>query len=333
MRCKEQEMNNEIKQNILNKIREYDRIIITRHGRPDGDAIGSTKGLAGILRLSFPEKHIHVINEDSSEYLAFLGPEEPDIPDELYADALVIVLDTATLDRVSNKKIGMAREIIKIDHHINVSPYGSLEWVEDSRSSVCEMVADFYITFRDILKLDREAATAIYAGMVTDSGRFRYESVSGETLRCASVMLDTGIDTDTLFAHLYLKDFAYHKFQAYVLQRMKITENGVAYIHLTASVQERFHLRPEEASNVISFLDGIMGSIIWLAFIDNADGTTRVRLRSRFVTINKIAEHFHGGGHACASGATVRGRKELKALLAEADALSKSYKETHEGWL
>lgn len=326
-------MNYEIKKNILEKIREYDRIIITRHGRPDGDAVGSSKGLAGLLRLSFPEKEIHVINEDSSQYLAFLGPEEDDIAEDLYPDALGIVLDTATPDRVSNKKITRTKELIKIDHHINVCPYGCLEWVEDQRSSACEMVADFFLTFQDTLKMDLDTATAIYTGMVTDSGRFRYESVNGETLRCAGALLDYGIDTDRLFAQLYLKDFAYHKFQAYALQHMKITENGVAYIHLSLPVQEKFNLRPEEASNVISFLDGILGSIIWLAFIDNADGNTRVRLRSRFVAINKVAEHFHGGGHACASGATVSSRKEMKALLAEADALSKEYKETHEGWL
>lgn len=325
--------NLEIKQAILNKIKEYDRIIITRHFRPDGDAVGSTKGLTEILRLSFPEKEIYLINEDWSEYMAFLGEEDGPIAEEKYADALVIALDCGNTERLSNKKFGLGKELIKIDHHINVTPYGDICWVEDNRSSVCEMVVDFYDTFRDELKLNRYAATCLYTGMVTDSGRFKYDSVSGDTLRRAAILLDQGIDTDTLFARLYLKDFSYFKFQAYVLQKMKITENGVAYLHLTLPMQEKFGLTSEQASTVISFMDGILGSIIWLAFIDNIDGVTRVRLRSRFVHINTIAEHFHGGGHACASGASVTSRKELKALIAEADAVCKEYKETHEGWL
>ena len=74
-------MNFEIKQTILEKIKEYNRIIIFRHVRPDGDCVGATKGLQEILKLSFPEKEIYVINPDTAEYLAFLGPEDADIDD------------------------------------------------------------------------------------------------------------------------------------------------------------------------------------------------------------------------------------------------------------
>ena len=70
-----------------------------------------------------------------------------------------------------------------------------------------------------------------------------------------------------------------------------------------------------------------------MAFIDNGDGTIRVRLRSRFVTVSELAERYHGGGHACASGATVYSKKEMKQLIAEADALLKEYKEKNTGWL
>ena len=91
-------------QAILDKIKSYNRIIITRHRRPDGDAIGSSRGLAGILRATFPEKEIYTQTEDSSNYLAFLGADNDPIADELYADALVIVTDTANLQRISNSK-------------------------------------------------------------------------------------------------------------------------------------------------------------------------------------------------------------------------------------
>ena len=80
-------------------------------------------------------------------------------------------------------------------------------------------------------------------------------------------------------------------------------------------------------------MDSIKGSLIWIAFIEAEDGTIRVRLRSRFVTISEVAERYGGGGHACASGATVHSRKEMKALLADADARLADYKESNEGWL
>ena len=328
-------MNRETMQAILQKIKENDRIIITRHFRPDGDAVGSTKGLWKILQLSFPEKEILLINEDQSEYLSFLGGESEPIADEKYADALGIILDTGTIDRVSNKKITLCKEIIKIDHHIDNNPYGDISWVEDHRSSVCEMVVRFYEAFADELKIDSEAATYLYTGMVTDSGRFRFSSVSGDTMRLAGLLLDQGINTDVLFANLYLEEFDKLKFEAYVYDKMCITENGVAYIYVDRAMQEKFNLSQEDASSAVGYMDTIKGALCWIAFIEapGEEKTIRVRLRSRFVTINTIAENHHGGGHACASGATLYSEDEMHQLIAEADARVKEYKETHEGWL
>lgn len=329
-------MNNnfEVKKAILEKIREYRDIVISRHVRPDGDAVGSTLGLARIIRATFPDKRVKVVNSDYAEYTAFLGSEDSEPDSAFYENALAIVIDTATPDRVSNKNFASAREIIKIDHHIDISPYGNISWVEERRSSACEMIADLYLTFRDELVIDREAAYCIYAGMVTDSGRFRFRSVSGETLRCAAALLDLGIDTDTLFAHLYLEELGAFKFRAYVYENIKMTEHGVAYIYVDNAMKERFALTDEEASNVVSCLDSIKGSIIWLAFIDNADGASiRVRLRSRFVTVDKLANKYRGGGHDCASGATLYSPDEIGLLLADADALIAEYKENNGGWM
>ena len=80
-------------------------------------------------------------------------------------------------------------------------------------------------------------------------------------------------------------------------------------------------------------MDSIKGSLIWIAFIEGENGETRVRLRSRYVTVSELAERYHGGGHACAAGATVYSKAEANKLLKEADALLKEYKATHEGWL
>lgn len=326
-------MNYEIKKSILGKIKEYDRIFIFRHKRPDGDAVGSTKGLQRILKLSFPEKEILLQNSDYAEYMAFLGAEDAPVDDDKYADALAIVLDTGNLDRISNPKYALCKELIKIDHHINRSPYGDPMWVEEQRSSACEMVADFYDSFKSELKIDSEAATYIYCGMVTDSGRFRFSSVSGDTMRLAGMLLDVGIKVDNMFANLYMKEFYLYKFESYAYGKMKITDNGVAYLHVTKAMQDKFGLSGEDASASVSLMDSIKNSLIWLAFIDNDDGSIRVRLRSRFVTINDIGEKYNGGGHACAAGATVYSKAEMKRLIADADARLKEFKENNEGWL
>ena len=318
---------------ILEAIKEYKNIAIFRHKRPDGDAVGSTKGLCEILRLTYPEKDIRLLNCDYAEYTSFLGGEDSEADDEFYKNALGIVIDTGTSDRISNPKYKLCPKLVKIDHHINVEPYGDIVWVEEHRSSASEMIAELYHSFSDEWKINVTAATCIYTGMVTDSGRFRFSSVSGDTMRLAGMLLDIGVDTDVLFARLYMKGFNTFKFQSYVYKKMKITENGVAYLYVDKGMQKKFALSSEEASACVSYMDSIKDSLIWIAFIEGSDKTVRVRLRSRFVTVNEIAQRYHGGGHACASGATVYSKKEMKALIAEADKALKEYKETHEGWL
>ena len=318
---------------ILDKIKEYNKIFIFRHFRPDGDAVGSTKGLQRILQLSYPNKEVLLQNSDFSDYLQFLGKEDELRPDAEYSDALGIVIDTATANRISNQKYSLCREVIKIDHHIPIESYASTEWVEEERSSSCELIAHFWDTFSDELKIDSQAATYIYTGMVTDSGRFRFRDVSGETLRLAGRILSVGIDTDTLFSKLYLKEFDVFKFEAYAHKKMKITEGGVAYLYVDNKMKRRFGMSDEDASATVSLMDSIKGSLIWLAFIDNKDGSIRVRLRSRFVTVSQLANKYGGGGHACASGATVHSKKEMKQLIADADALIKEYKANNDGWL
>ena len=328
-------MNLEIMKTILEKIKEYHRIMIFRHFRPDGDAVGSTKGLQEILKITYPEKEIYLVNEDYSDYLQFLGPEDGEIAEELFTDALGIVLDTATTARISSKKHTLCKELIKIDHHIDIAPYGDYSWIEEEKSSACEMVVKFYDTFRDELKINQQAAMYLFTGMVTDSGRFRFSSVSGDTLRYAAILLDQQINTELLYANLYLEEFKQLKFKAYVYEHMKITEHGVAYLYIDKAMQEQFHLTLEMASASVSYMEGIKGCLCWILFVETGDeaGTIRVRLRSRFAHINTIAEKYRGGGHACASGATIYTTEEQNALIADADALIKEYKETHKEWL
>ena len=317
---------------ILEKIREYDRIILFRHIRNDGDCAGSTKGLEKILKATYPEKEIYNIEPAPAEYLKFLGPDDEDIDDSLYADALAIVLDTSNMERISNQKFKLCKEVVKIDHHIDNTPYGDYSWVEPEKSSACELIVEFYDLFKDQLVMTKEAAECLYCGMVTDTGRFRYSATCGDTMRAAGLLLDQGIDTELLYANLYLEDLAKLKFQASLCTAIHLTENGVAWLLVDKQMQKEFGISLETASTAVSAMDSIRGSIFWIAFIET-DDNIRVRLRSRFMHINTLAEKYHGGGHARASGATVYSREEMDALLRDADAMIKDYKENNEGWL
>ena len=116
-------MNKETMERILRKIQEYDRIMIFRHVRNDGDCVGSSKGLKAIIQLTWPEKKVHLIDHDTAKYLEFMGPEDEEVSDELYAEALGIVVDTASEARISNKKYTLCKELIKIDITIPQSVY------------------------------------------------------------------------------------------------------------------------------------------------------------------------------------------------------------------
>ena len=325
-------MQKEIMNTIFEKIKEYNRIILFRHVRNDGDCAGSTKGMEKILKASFPQKEIYNIETEPAEYLRFLGPDDEDIPEELYGDALGIVLDTSNMERISNQKFKLCKEIIKIDHHIDHTPYGDYSWVEPDKSSACELVVEFYDLFQDQLTMTKEAAMCLYCGMVTDSGRFRFSSTSGDTLRNAAILLDQGIDTEWLFANLYLDELSQLKFKAHLYNAINLTENGVAWLFVDQNMQKEFGISLDTASTAVSAMDSIRGRIAWIAFIET-DENIRVRLRSRFMHINTLAEKYSGGGHACASGATVHSREEMQALLADADQMIRDYKENNEGWL
>lgn len=152
-------------------------------------------------------------------------------------------------------------------------------------------------------------------------------------MRYAGTMLDVGVDTDIIYANLYLDPFEELKFKSYVYGKIKLTKNKVAYMYVNRAMQEKFGLTFEQACTAVSYMDSIKDSLIWIAFIESDDGSIRVRLRSRFITISELAERFHGGGHACAAGATVYSIDEAKKLLKEADKRLGEYKANNTGWL
>ena len=155
-------MHQQLKQQILQKIKDYNRIFLFRHVRNDGDCVGATKGFKRILQLTWPEKEIYLIDQETAKYLEFMGPEDAPVEEALYEGALGIVLDTASEARISNKNYQRCAEVIKIDHHIPLEHYGCINWVEEERPSCCEMIVDFYQAFPDQLVLTKQAAEYLY---------------------------------------------------------------------------------------------------------------------------------------------------------------------------
>ena len=314
-----------LKQSILNDIEQNDSIIIVRHMRPDGDCIGSSFGLREILRSSFPNKKIYSVGDGVPEYLSFLG-EEDQITEDIYKDSLIIVVDTATSKRICNEFYTQGKKLIKIDHHIAVESYGEINYVREDFPACCQIIMDFYKTFKEKLVLNQKAATALYTGLVTDTGRFKYRSVDGTTMRLAGDILDTNIDTEYIYTHLNTKNPESFKLQGYVYQNFKVTENGVAYAFITKKIMKKFKASVEDASNLVNCMDSIKGSLIWILFVEY-DNEIRVRIRSRYIPVVGIGEQFNGGGHANACGASVKNKKELNQLLEMADSKLKAFKE------
>ncbi|MDD4242913.1 MAG: bifunctional oligoribonuclease/PAP phosphatase NrnA [Bacilli bacterium] len=310
---------------ILEKIKQYDTIIIHRHIRPDGDCIGSQRGLKEILKASFPEKRIFAVGDEIPNYLAHLGQND-EVKDEDYQNALALIIDTATEDRICDSRYKLAPYSIKIDHHDDSFDYADMNYIDPTIPATGALMVEFYLANKDELVLTQKAAEALYTAIVTDTGRFQYRGVNGEVLRAAAVLVDTGIDIEEIYSKLYLKDFSVFVLQSFVYKKMKQTPNGVVYIHFTQKIMEQFGVSIEDASSLVNALSQIKGSLIWVAFIDYPDGSTRVRIRSRFVPINDIATGYRGGGHLMAAGATIYNVKEKKKLLEELDLRLKEFK-------
>ena len=314
-----------IKEQIVDKIDAYDTIIIHRHVTPDGDAIGSALGLREIIKTNWPNKKVYAVGDEIPKYLQFVGTQDV-IEDNEYENALMIVVDTATSDRISLNKMNLAKEVIKIDHHIVTDNYGSINLVRENYGSCTLIITDMCESMK--LNITNEAARYLYIGVITDTGRFKYKEVDATALRLASYLLEKGIDTESIFANLYTKNKEIYKLQAYVYQHIKYSENGVAYMFMTKRIIKRFKVSVEDASNCVNLMDGIRGSLIWIMFIEH-DDEIRIRFRSRFVPCVGIASTFEGGGHENAAGGRILKKKDIKKVILEADKVLKEFKENN----
>lgn len=313
----------EIKDAIVAEIKKHDIICLFRHKRADGDCIGASLALKCVLKESFPEKQIYAVGGNIPSDLSFMGKEDEYKGD--VSSALAIVLDTSVKERIFGDIKGFAK-VIKIDHHLGNDNYGDINYVDEKSPACCEIVYDIVRTYPADFVLPKRAARLLLAGMITDTGRFRFAGVSNKTFFYAGELMERGIILEDLYSELYTKNLNTLKLEGYILSHFKTTPAGVAYIHITEKICKKFSVAKEEAANLINVLENIRGSLIWIFFVDYA-GETRVRLRSRHIPVVGIAEMFNGGGHLNASGATLYKAKQAKELLKAADDALKLFKE------
>ena len=310
-------------QKILNRIKKYETIIIHGHKRPDGDCYGSQFGLKNIIQQSFPEKKVYVVGQRSA-FVDFIGQMD-EISDDVYKGALSIVVDTAVEDRISDERYKLGKEIIKIDHHIPVDDYGDIRWVDTNFPSCAQMIAYFYSKYKKELKMSLEGAIAMYTGIVTDTGRFRFRGVSNLTHQMAGMLIDMGVDVEYIDGMLGKESLEMIALKGYVYSNF-VTTDGFIYLKMTRDVIDKYNVSDEQAASVVGLLGGIEGFPVWALFIEYP-GEVRIRLRSNGPTINELANRYGGGGHAKASGCRLDSWDDLPKFIKDAEAVVKAYKE------
>ena len=304
----------------LRLIRDYDRIIIHRHNCPDGDAIGSQTGLKFLIEANFPDKKVFIVGDAPKKYSFMEGSTPDSLPDSTYEGALAVVLDTSARSLISDERYSLASETLRIDHHIFCEKICSTEITDTTYESCCGMIAD--LARETGLRLTASAARALFTGMVTDSGRFRYDSTNARTFELAAYLMGEDFSTADIYSKLYSESFENIKLRASFILKIKFTEKGVAYIYTTADEMKALGADTFSISRgMVGTMSDIRGVDIWVNFTE-IDGAVLCEIRSSKYNINPIAVKHGGGGHAKASGATLKNREEAFELLSELDSMT-----------
>ncbi len=304
---------------IRELIEKHDRVIIHRHKNPDGDALGSQVGLWQLLRDNYPAKEVYTVGDMNQRYAFIAGREMDDLEDSFYGDALAIVLDTSAKSLISDERYTLAKDTIRIDHHIFVEQIAACEVTDTSFESCCGMIAAMAKECGWVVS--PAAAKALYTGMITDSGRFRYDSVSAKTFEIASFLMETKFDTSDIYRNLYADDLFFIQLRAKYALKIRTTENGVAYIYTQREEAASYGADTFTLSRgMVNVMSEIRGIHSWVNFTETEDGVL-CEIRSNTYNINPIAVKYGGGGHQKASGATLKDQAEAMALLNDLCAL------------
>lgn len=306
---------------ILQAIKQYSTIIIHRHTNPDGDAMGSQIGLKALLQENFPEKEVYAVGDPAKRYAFMDGSTMDEVADEKYEGALAIVLDCGSSALISDDRYQKAAFTVRFDHHIFAETICDLESVDTSYESCCGLLTDFAV--QTGLQLSPTSAKALYTGMVTDSGRFRFDSTTSKTFRLASELLKQSFSVTEIYAQLYADDFEQVRLRAQFILKIQFTPQNVAYIYTTkeelaACGADTFTV----SRGMVSTMADLRGVDIWVNFTETEEKIL-VEIRSSKYTVQPVAVKYGGGGHAKACGCSVADKETAMQLLEDLNAYIK----------
>lgn len=304
----------------LELLKKYDTVIIHRHTNPDGDAMGSQIGLKNLLLDNFPEKKVYAVGDGAGRFSFMDGSVMDEISDETYRGAVAVILDSAEHSLVSDDRYTLAEKTLRIDHHIFCEKFADVEIVETAFESCAGLVT--HLAREWGLTINTSAAKALFTGIVTDSGRFRYDSTTPRTFSDAAFLLEKGFNPTEIYDKLYVDDFSMIKMRAGFVLDIRFTKNNVAYIYSDRKKVDSLGVSDFTVSRgMVNVMAEIRGVDVWVNFTESTDGTVLAELRSRNLDINKIAVKYGGGGHLKASGASLKDKAQAMEMLADLDKL------------
>ncbi len=290
-------------------IEENESVIIFGHQWPDGDAIGSLLGLGIALsraghavQASWPAPL-----ELPHKYEFLPGLDLLVEPDEVEPAGLAIAVDCANAERLQELKAPAtgARDLVNIDHHPDNSRFGTVNLVDPGSSATAEIITRNSGALGIVL--DGDSALCLYAGIVTDTGRFQFTNTTAETLECASRLVSLGVEPHAVYENVYQSDsLAYIRLTGEVLTNAVYDEElGLIYGCVMQADLESFGVKMNETEELIDDLRALKGHRVAALFKELRDGTIRVSLRSRIdCDIGTVARNLGGGGHRVAAGYT-----------------------------
>lgn len=297
---------------IIERVREFDSIVIFRHILPDMDAYGSQMGMALWIKNEFPEKKVYLAG-GSSPLGKKLSLTMDDISEEILENSLGIITDTSNPERVDDTRFDLCAYTIRIDHHMGTTPYCDYEWVEPEASAASEMIALFLQA--NECKITQEAAQYLYMGMTADNIRFTISSVRPETFDAAKYLLEQGVDliqSDIINFSTTLKDYRYET----LVRQKAMVSNRFMYSVMEEDDYLSNGMDFAGAKEKVFVLGGVSDITVWALFTMMEDHIHySASLRSRSVPVRDVAAAFGGGGHLYASGIKNLDREQVEQII------------------
>ena len=300
-----------MKMNKIAEVLEGIRTVgIAGHAKPDGDCFGSCIGLYLYIREWFPEIRTDLYLEDKRDVFSYLDgfdairtePEEGMIYD------LFITCDVSSRDRiaVAGALFCSAGKTVCIDHHISNPGFADINHVCGEIGSASEVL----YTLMEPEKVVKSVATALYTGMIHDTGVFQYSSTSPETMRIAGELMRTGFDFSRIIEEsFYQKTYLQNQIMGRVLaESILLLDGKVIAGYLKKKDMEFYGAAPSDLEGIVSQLRLTQGVEAAMLLYENENGSFKVSLRSAGnLDVSRVAVYFGGGGHVKAAGCTIQG--------------------------